>query len=220
MGNINYQNFICDNYYCHSLLFKPEWFSESSWNIDYSYKKEEKPYVINKGIIKIYNVELFNLILSKKLLIDFNEIKNISIPIKFRYKINNKNQLNIYIIISNKLLLLKDIDFLKNNIINDSLFYIQLKLFNKKCSIFNSINDINVSKDINSEKINMFTINLENNLNMLLIYENLNNNNKNIYDNKYFYHYNNNLENNFYLSIFINSMNDLISGEFIELNFE
>ena len=113
MGNINYKNIICDNYYCQSVSFKPEWFSESSWSIDYkyniinstandiitdisiddikiddinikpniNYNNSEKPYFIDKGILKINNVPSFDLLLSKKLLIDFNEIKYISIPI-------------------------------------------------------------------------------------------------------------------------------------------
>ena len=33
MGNINYNNFMCENYYCQSVSYKPEWFSENSWNI-------------------------------------------------------------------------------------------------------------------------------------------------------------------------------------------
>ena len=112
MGNINYKNIICDNYYCQSVSFKPEWFSESSWTIDYKYNivdsrknisndntknviikdiqiddeninsnNLQKPYFIDKGILKINNVPSFDLLLSKKLLIDFNEIKYISIPI-------------------------------------------------------------------------------------------------------------------------------------------
>jgi hypothetical protein len=38
MGNINYNNFMCENYYCQSVSYKPEWFSENSWNIDYNLK--------------------------------------------------------------------------------------------------------------------------------------------------------------------------------------
>ena len=51
MGNINYNNFICENYYCQSVSFKPEWFSETTWTINYVCNK--KPYIIDKGILKI-----------------------------------------------------------------------------------------------------------------------------------------------------------------------
>ena len=250
MGNINYKNIICDNYYCQSVSFKPEWFSESSWTIDYKYNivdsrknisndntknviikdiqiddeninsnNLEKPYFIDKGILKINNVHSFDLLLSKKLLIDFNEIKYISIPINFKYNIDNDNEFNIYIIFSNQLLLLNTIDNLNN--INDDYFYINLKLSKNNCLIFRSFNDNIVKKNINSKKINTFLINLENNLKIILISEKLYNSNKNnIYENKYLKYCNFDIQNNFFLNILIKSKKDLISNEFIELNFE
>jgi hypothetical protein len=233
MGNINYQNIICDNYYCQSVSFKPEWFSESSWNIDYKYIKTpedpnsekdniinlKKPFFIDKGILKIINVPFFDMILSKKLLIDLNEIKYITIPINFRYYINNDNEYNIYIIFSNKLLLLNNIDNL--NIINDDFFYINLKLYKKNCLIFRSFNDTIIKKKINSKKINTFSINLENNLKIILISEKLyNNNKKNIYENKYLNHCNFDIQNNFFLNILIKTKKNLMYNEYIELNFE
>jgi hypothetical protein len=219
MGNI-----ICDNYYCQSVSFKPEWFSESSWNIDYKYDLNEKddinkkPYHIDKGIIKINNVSSFDLLLSKKLLIDFDEIKNISIPINFKYNIEKKNEYNINIIFSNKLLLLNDINNLDTN--NTDIFFINLKIFKKYCFIYRSFNDIIIKKKLNTNKINTFLINLENNINILLVSETLYNNNKiNIYENKYLKN-NFNYQNNFFLNILIKSKNNICDNEFIELNFE
>ena len=84
MGNTY---FICENYYCQSITYKPEWFSESNWNIEYSYsntEKIQKPYSIQKGIFRIENIHMLTnvkLFLCKKLQIDVEEIKNISIPI-------------------------------------------------------------------------------------------------------------------------------------------
>jgi hypothetical protein len=224
MGNINYKDIICDNYYCQSVSFKPEWFSESSWNIDYNYntinnslKNDNKPYIIDKGIIKIYNMPSFNLILSKKLQIDFNEIKYLSIPINFRYNINNENnnEINIYIIFSNKLLLLNNIDN------NNDIFYINLKLFKNYCIIIRSFNEEIIKKKIKQKKINTFSIDLENNLKMILVSEKLYNNNRNnIYENKYLKLSDINIENDFFLSIMIKNKNNLLENEFIELNFE
>ena len=68
MGNINYNNFICDNYYCQSVSFKPEWLSEASWSITYNYQDSIKPYIIDKGILKINHVYNFDILFSKKLL--------------------------------------------------------------------------------------------------------------------------------------------------------
>jgi hypothetical protein len=223
MGNINYKNIICDNYYCQSVSFKPEWFSESSWNIEYKYNilddetNIQKPYFIDKGILKINNVHSFDLLLSKKLLVDFNEIKYISIPISFKYNIDNNNEFNIYIIFSNKLILLNTIDNLNN--INDDFFYINLKLSKYNCLIFRSFNDNIIKKNINSKKINTFSINLENNLKIILISEKLYNK-KNIYENKYLKSCNFDIQNNFFLNILVKTKKDLIYNEFIELNFE
>ena len=69
MGN----HFACNNYYCGDITFKPEWFSENSWKIEYNI--EHKPYIIDKGLLKISNTSMFHLLLTKKLLIDFKETR-------------------------------------------------------------------------------------------------------------------------------------------------
>jgi hypothetical protein len=241
MGNINYKNIICDNYYCHSVSFKPEWFSESSWNINYEYNKVDrkkniqsdctenviqidneknlrKPYLIDKGILKINYVNSFDLLLSKKILIGFYEIKCISIPINFKYNIDNDNEFNIYIIFSSKLLLLNSIDILNNN---DDYFYINLKLSKYNCLILRSFNNDITKKKINSKKINTFSINLEDNLKIISLTEKLyNNNQNNIYENKYFKSFNFDIQNNFFLNILIKTKENLLFNEFVELNFE
>ena len=209
MGNI-----ICENYYCQSVSYKPEWFSESSWKIEYNIEK--KPYIIDKGIIKINNTEKFNLLLSKKLLIDFNENKNISIPINFKYYISNS--INIYIIFSNKELLLNDINNL--DIISNDFFFVNLNFDKNKISIFNSFESKIIDKKIKSKKMNKFIIELENNFNLLLINENIINHKlKNIYNYKCIKQNTNNL-NKLYLSLYIVSKNDILNKDFIELNFE
>lgn len=228
MGNINYKNFICENYYCQNISFKPEWFSENSWNIEYNYIKNKdddviyeenakqniKPYIIDKGIIKIKNINKFNLLLSKKLLIDFDEVRNISIPINFKYDISNN--VNIFIIFSNNILLLDNI-----NILNNNLFYINMNLLKNKIYIYRSFDNKLIKKKINSLHINIFDISIENNFSSLLITEKLYKNiNKNIYEEKYINNFRFNENKEFYLSILIKNKYNLLKNEFIELNFE
>ena len=217
MGNINYNNFICDNYYCQSVSFKPEWFSESSWNIQHKYynniNDSNKPYIIDKGILKIKNTPSFELLLSKKLLINFNEVKNISVPINFKY--NLENEVNLSIIFSNKPLSLENMN-------NEQLFFINLNFTKKKINIYRSFDNNIIKKKIKSTKINTFDINIENNFQILLITEKLYNNNiKALYEGKYLknFNYDENME--LYLNFYIKCKDELINkNEYIELNFE
>jgi len=218
MGNINYNNFICDNYYCQSVSFKPEWLSEASWNITYNYQDSIKPYVIDKGILKINNVYKFDILFSKKLLIDFNDVKYLSIPINFSYNINKNNNIDVYFIFSNKELLLENINDLKPQ---DDLFFIHLNLCKNKLFINRSFNDKIINKKIKSKKINSFNIIIENDFKILMITEKLFNNNiKNSYEEKYINNYNFQNYNCLYLSLYINSKNCISNNEFIQLNFE
>jgi hypothetical protein len=209
-------NTICSNYYCQNISFKPEWFSENSWNIEYNYENNEKPYIIDKGILKINCIKKFDLLLSKKLLIDFDEIKNIIIPINFKYSIIDK--FNIFIIFSKNIIKLSEISLLNTN--ND-IFFINLILLKNKITILRSFDNNNVVKKIKSNKINNFTLNIENNFNLLLITEKLLKNNlKNIYEQKYINKMSINKE--LFLTLFIEnkSENNQNLNEYIELNFE
>jgi hypothetical protein len=209
MGNI-----MCENYYCQSVSFKPEWFSEASWKIEYNIEK--KPYIIDKGIIKINNTEKFNLLLSKKLLIDFNENKNISIPINFKYYI--PNIINIYIIFSNKELLLNDMSNL--DIKSNDFFFINLKAEKNKISVINSFDSNIIDKKIKSKRNNKFIIDIENNFNLLLLNESvIDHKLKNIYNYKCVKQNTIDL-NKLFLSLYIVSNNNILNKDFIELNFE
>lgn len=203
MGN----HFACNNYYCGDITFKPEWFSENSWKIEYN--TEHKPYIIDKGLLKISNTSMFHLLLTKKLLIDFKETRNISIPINFKYNI--KNNIQLYIIISTKQINISDI----NNLNENYFFFIQLNLSNNKLFILHSFDSIVQEKKIKSKKINNFTLMIENNFNILLITENL----KNKYESKYIHNFGINND-EFYLSLFLKSDYELVKNQFIELNFE
>ena len=211
MGNI-----MCENYYCQSVSFKPEWFSESSWKIEYNTQK--KPYIIDKGIIKIKNTEKFNLLLSKKLMIDFNEVKNISVPINFKYCVSS--YFDLYIIFSNKELILSDMNNL--NIEKNDFFFVNLKLSKNNISIINSFESNITDKKIHSKKNNNFLIELENNFNLLLINESLyDNRSKKINFNKFLkQNIIKTCDSHMHLSLYIVSKNDLLNKNFIELNFE
>ena len=189
----NYNNYVCNNYYCHSVSFKPEWLSESSWTIKYKYLinnntnnlskdlsvdkelfsevktkentlKDIKPYNIEKGVLKIKNSFKNNLLLSKKLLINFDELRNIIIPINFKYYLNNSSKISIYIIfssndLSNNFENNNEKDFILN--MNKESFYINLILLKKSIFLSNSF-DQNINKyKIKSNKIYSFTINVE-----------------------------------------------------------
>ncbi len=236
MGNINYNNFICENYYCQSVSFKPEWLSENSWTIKYKYisnnkqiiekeykdeydnenniRDETKPYIINKGILKIKNSKKNFLLLSKKLLINFDEIKNIVIPINFKFNLNKTSKISLYIIISSKNLCdIFDKDFLS---LSDELFYINLIFSKKKISLSNSFQTDLYKNYIKHNKIYLFNITIENNFNMILINETING----ILDKQLLCNFSFIQNTDYYINLFVRTENDLNENEYIELNFE
>lgn len=220
MGNINYKNFVCDNYYCQSVSFKPEWLSESSWKINYKYKNKDddnKPYLIDKGILKISNVDEFSILLSKKLLIDLNNFKNILIPINFKYFLKNDNNIDIFFVFSNIELVLENMNELINT---DNTFYIHMNVTKNKVCIYRSFDNKIISKKIKSKKINTLMFVIENNFQMLLITEKLYNNIKIFYEEKFLNTKKFDITDNFYLNLYIKNNQQLIKKEFIELNFE
>jgi hypothetical protein len=207
MGN----NFICENYYCQSVSYKPEWISELIWNITYLYEGQIKPFIIDKGILKIKDVNKFDILLSKKLLINLNEISSISIPINFCYNLMNNNEIDLFIIFSDNLLSLDNI--------SNSFGSINLNLKKNNLFIYRSYNQDKNNLKLKSNKINLIDITIENNFNLFLITEKiLNNNGKILYENKYLNELNKN--NNFYLNLYIKNKNGLNKNEFIELNFQ
>ena len=221
MGN-NFvgNNFICENYYCQSVSFKPEWLSENSWTIKYKYIKEEninKPYIIEKGILKIKNIHAHNILFSKKLFVNFDDIRNIIIPINFKYHLEGNSKISFYIIISPNNLS----DNFENNRdliveLNKNSFYINLILYKKSIYLSNSFEQDIIKNKIKSNKIYSFIANIENNFNMLLINETLNN----IFDKKFLYNFNFSENNEYYINLYIKIENDLNNKEYIELNFE
>ena len=205
MGNI-----ICENYYCQPISLKPEWFSEESWNISYksldkhsdksldkpSDKPSGKPYIIDKGLLKFINSPSSNTILSKKLMIN-EDIKNISIPLNFRHFLCKNNSIDITVYFS-KELPVSDVS---------TIFFINLSIFKKYMIITKSYDKSVETKKIKLQKPNLFNIEFENHMKMIIIREK---------DLIYLPH-----ENEIYLSLNIKIKNDLIPNkEFIELHFE
>ena len=219
MGN----NFVCENYYCQDIILKPEWFSENSWNITYNYFNENfefKPYIIDKGMIKLKGTPKFNLLISKKLNINLQNVDNFIIPIHFNFYI--ENYLSMIIILSNDELNLNNISSINELIItNNNLFYFKVNLNKKKIIITRSYDDkIFKIKDIKSNLNNYYNIELKNNNNSFSINEKFYKNNKEIFN----YNSSNNFNkysDNIYLSVFLCSKNEMINkNEYLNINFE
>jgi hypothetical protein len=216
MGN----NFVCENYYCQDIILKPEWFSENSWNITYNYFNEKfdfKPYIIDKGMIKLKGTPKFNLLISKKLNINLQNVENFIIPIHFNFYI--ENYLSMIIILSYDELNINNINELISN--NDTLFYFKINLNKKKIIITRSYDDnIYKIKGVKTNLDNYYNIELKNNNNSFSINEKFYKNNKEIFNynssntfNKY--------SDNIYLSVFLCSKNEMINkNEYLNINFE
>jgi hypothetical protein len=216
MGN----NLICDNYYCQSVISKPEWIAENTWNISFIYHQDVKPYIIEKGIFKINNIFNSQILISKKLLIDLNDTFNIIIPIKLKYNLLLKNNIDFFIIISNNLLNIDSLNLSENN------YYLFLKFNfkNNKLIILNNNENNNVNKKIikiNSNSQNLIEISLEKNFDFLIINEKiLNNINENIFEKKYFQPLNTNINNYLYLNFFIVNNYKLNENEFFNFSLD
>ena len=236
MGNI-----ACSNYYFQEVSFKPEWFSQNSWNIDYNYliKKEgetKNPYLIDKGIIILKNTDIFKLLISKKLLIDLSVSNTINIPLNFIYNINKKLKINMFIIFSKdniKLNDILDIDLDKNNFKNNQfklnnknkLFYSKINFDKNKLTISNSFSNDSFQNNIKSNENNKFLISLENNIDLLLIHNKLflnktyEDDNFDNCDEKYVISniFGNENNSTMYLSIFIYSNQDFRENDFFNI---
>jgi hypothetical protein len=218
MGN----NFVCENYYCQDIILKPEWFSENSWNITYNYFDEIfdfKPYIIDKGMIKLKGTPKFNLLISKKLNINLKNVENFVIPIHFNFYIDN--YLSMFIILSNNELKINELKINELISINDNLFYFKVNLNKKKIIITRSYDDkiFKINK-IKSNLDNYYNIELKNNNNSFSINEKFYKNNKEMFDYNSSNTFNKNLD-NIYLSVFICSKNEMINkSEYFNINFE
>jgi hypothetical protein len=212
-------NYTCSNYYCQNISYKPEWISENSWTFEYNI--DSKPYNIDKGVLKINNTKKCNILLYKKLLINFDEIRNITIPINFKYFL--LNNIDVFIIFSKELININNINSLHNN---SNLFFIKLNLSKNKINIVRSFNNKNINKKIKSVLNNNFILNIENNFNVLSINEKLINSDlNNIYEKKYINNMSINEDNEYYLSLYIENKYDLLHNnleyfEYLELNFQ
>lgn len=215
MGNI-----ACQNYYCQDISLKPEWFSENCWKINYEIENESEsisklplPYSIEKGILIIKDCNIFKLLLTKKLLIDFSIPQNISIPLNFTY--NCKSKINIYILFSIDDICIKDILFDLN--LNEKLFYINIELENNRMILKHSFSEDIFKKKIISKNINNICLNIENNINLIRINEKMSSCDidetyvtPNIFDNV----------SSIYLSIYICSNQIFKKKEFLKMNFD
>ncbi len=215
MGNLS-----CQNYYCQDISFKPEWFSDKSWNIEYNNNIIKPPYYIDKGVLKINNTSEFKLLLSKELLIDFEIEKYITIPFNFNYNIlSNISKINIYLIFSTE-----NISIKYNNNINEyidnklnKLFYINIILEKNKMLLKHSFSENIIKKKIKSDTNNNITYNLENTIKFIYIKEYIISHDIN---EKYFIDNIFNENEQIYLNILIESNKGFNESEYLNINFD
>jgi hypothetical protein len=246
MGNI-----ACSNYYFEEISLKPEWFSENSWNIEYKYTNEitneitnenNPPYIINKGVLTFNNANKFNLLISKKLLVNLSTLNSITIPLQFVYNIHKELNINMFIIFSKNNIKIDDdilnFDFFKtykngnkylahDKITNNKLYFTNINLKKNNFKILNSYSNDIIKYKLTDNCTNKYTILLENNTNLLLIKNKLSiiNNfdktiiNKNNNDQKYVVSniFGNDNDSDIYLSIYIYSNTNFKKNDFFKL---
>ncbi len=200
MGN----NFSCNEFYCQNIEYKPEWFSENNYsflfnnqnnNVNNNNNNNIKPYKIDKGIITLNFNNSFQLLISKKIDLENNNINEFILPINF--SINLPLELSFFIIFSE--FELKN-DFINNNLNlnyfqnNNNIFYIKINYQNNNILInINNSNKKYKGKIKNNKKYKL-NINYLNNNNLNLSF---NSSSKKIF-NDYFFE-NNNIDNNIIL---------------------
>jgi hypothetical protein len=74
------QQISCNNYYCQSIDYQPDWFSSSH----YSISSNQTEYQIERGILHLLPSSHIDLTLSKK--IEIQDISSFSIPLQFQYQ--------------------------------------------------------------------------------------------------------------------------------------
>jgi|SaaInlStandDraft_2_1057019.scaffolds.fasta_scaffold76444_2 hypothetical protein len=144
MGNVN-----CGENICSDDLYELSWINTNNWDIKYENKQIENPYILNKGDFKLINNGYCYLSLTKK--IDFEyEIKKILISIEFNFNLENDNEIELNVVLSNKLFelnnnnvekdIINTIIFSKNNIIiNDK----NINLHNFRYELFLNFSYLN-----------------------------------------------------------------------------
>jgi hypothetical protein len=129
----------------------------------------------------------------------------------------NNSNIDLYIVFSNKEFLINNILLsMKENSETNNCFYIKVSFKKKNLLLTHSFDSTILKKNIKSNKIYTFDIELENNYNMMLIKEKI----INILEEKYLLQYNINNDINYYLKLYIISLNKLNENEYLELNFE
>ncbi len=152
MGN----HLQCSNYYCQSVILKPDWISESCWSISYKYLDNEsennssikpysvKPYSIDRGVIHFDGKKSYRFLCSKECSLTYENFENIHIPIYISGKMHSlsKNNWKMYIFIGFKNMSLNDFESQNSiNNIKKSFIGIQLEHFKKKCLLTHSFDN-------------------------------------------------------------------------------
>ncbi len=159
MGN----HLQCSNYYCQSVVLKPDWISENCWTINYKYfadgcedgsennsilKTDKdvclKPYSIDRGVIHFDGKKSFLFLCSKECSLTYENFENIHIPIYISGKMNSlsKNNWKLNIFVGFKNICLSDFESKDSlNNFKNSFIGIQLEHLKKKCFLSHSFNN-------------------------------------------------------------------------------
>ncbi len=90
MGN----HIVCDNYYCQSIHYKPDWISKQFYDF---FVDKDTHYSIDKGILSLLPSTSISLLFQKKLNIDFS-IYEFILPIHFQ--IDFPSSLHLFILLT------------------------------------------------------------------------------------------------------------------------
>jgi hypothetical protein len=90
MGN----HIVCDNYYCQSIHYKPDWISKQFYH--FLVDKDTK-YTIDKGTLSLLPSPKISLLFQKKLNID-SSIHEFILPIHFHF--DSSNPLHLFILLT------------------------------------------------------------------------------------------------------------------------
>ncbi len=113
MGN----HIVCDNYYCQSIHYKPDWISKQFYNFIVD---DNTKYSIDKGILSLLPSSSISLFFEKKLNIDFS-IYEFILPLHF--KIHYPSPLHLFILLTPTPITSPDISsILSNQNSHDSFF--------------------------------------------------------------------------------------------------
>lgn len=149
MGN----HIVCDNYYCQSIHYKPDWISKQFYH--FLVDDENTKYTLDKGTLSLLPSKSISLLFQKKLNIDYS-IYEFILPIHFQ--IHFPHPLHLFILLTPSPITTPDISTFSNYKNSDESFFSHL-LFDQKSFQINYSNlDTSFQGKIHSSKKYIYTL--------------------------------------------------------------